>query len=189
MSSFNDYRTTLIQKRFNRSYQRAPRHITNEYIRGDEFRVIDDKGAQIGILNREDALKAAQERGVDLVLIASKAQPPVVKAIDYHKFLYQEEKKLKEGRKGQKKGGTKDVQLSLFAGEQDMERFKRKTLEFLNEGFQVRVKMPLHGRQLGKREMAINTLKEFIASLGEITIAVEPKMQGRVIFAIVVRKK
>ena len=178
----------MIKKSFNRSFH-APRHIINERIRGDKFRVISDTGEQIGVLNREQALAVAQEKGSDLVLIAPKAQPPVVKVIDYHKFLYQEEKKLKESRKGQKKGGTKDIQLSLFAGEGDVERFQRKTLEFLNEGYQVRVKMPLRGRELGKRDMALNTIKEFIVSLGEVTIAVEPKMQGRVVFAIVVRKK
>jgi translation initiation factor IF-3 len=169
--------------------QQAPRHITNERILGDEFRVIDDKGEQIGILSRVEALQIAKDRGVELVLIAPKAQPPVVKVIDYHKFLYQEEKKLKESRKGQKKGGAKDIQLSLFAGEGDMERFRKKTLEFLADGFQVRVKMPLFGRQMEKRGMAIETIKAFIASLGEVTVAVEPKMQGRVVFGIVVRKK
>lgn len=169
--------------------QQAPRHIINERILGTEFRVIDDQGEQIGILSREQALQTARDRGVELVLIAPKAQPPVVKVIDYHKFLYQEEKKLKESRKGQKKGGTKDVQLSLFAGEQDMERFRKKTLEFLNDGFQVRVKMPLFGRQMEKRTMAVEVIKQFITSLGEVTVAVEPKMQGRVVFGIVVRKK
>lgn len=176
-------------KRYNRSFQRRPRYVTNERIRGDEFRVIDEKGEQLGVMSRQDALQTARDKGIDLVLIASKAEPAVVKVIDYHKFLYQEEKKNKESKKGQKKSGTKDIKLSLFAGEQDVERFQKRAHEFLEKGYQVRIKMPLRGRELGKKQMALETVQEFVAGLGEVTAAVEPKIQGRVILAIVARKK
>lgn len=165
------------------------RHVINDHIRGEQFRLIDALGDQVGLVSRDKALAYAQEHGIDLVLIAAHAQPPVVKAIDYHKFLYQEEKKNREGRKGQKKGGTKDIQLSLFIGEQDLERLARKSQEFLAEGYQVRVKLRLKGREMGKQDMAHEHTRSFIARLGEVSLAVEPKLQGRMIMAVVVRKK
>lgn len=164
------------------------RYVINERIQGDTFRLINDQGEQIGVVSRIEALEYAKNNEVDLVLIAAHAQPQVVKAIDFHKFLYQEEKKSREGKKGQKKSGTKDIQLSLFIGEQDLERLRKKAQDFLQEGFQVRVKLPLRGRELGKQAMAHELIKKFISSLEDIMVAVEPKMQGRVIFAVVVRK-
>ena len=76
----------------------APRkfYFINFRIEAPELRVIDDKGGQIGILTKQEALNKAQETGVDLVLIAPKAVPPVAKIIDFKKFLYQEEKTLKK---------------------------------------------------------------------------------------------
>lgn len=177
-----------------RSDQRRPqqnwnKHITNERIRGEEFRLIDDQSEQIGLVNREEALAYAKEHEVDLVLIAAQAKPPVVKAIDYHKFLYQEEKKNKESKKGQKKGGTKDIQISLFIGDGDLVRLARKAQEFLTEGFQVRVKLVLHGREMGKKDMAFVLIKSFISKIEDAIVAVPPKFQGRVIFAVIVKKK
>lgn len=165
------------------------RYVLNERILGDTFRLIDEKGEQIGIHTRNEALAISRERGVDLILIAPSAQPPVVKAIDFHKFLYQEEKKNKESRKGQKKSGVKDVMLSLFIGEQDLERFQKKSLEFLEEGYQVRIKLTLKGRELGKKQMAFDLVKRFIGNLGEVMVSSEPKMQGRAIITVVSRKK
>jgi len=164
------------------------RYVTNERIQGDTFRLIDEKGEQLGMFTRAEALDYARENEVDLILIAPHAKPQVIKAIDFHKFLYQEEKKNKESKKGQKKGGTKDIQLSLFIGDQDLERLKKKTHEFLADGFQVRVKLPLRGRQLGKTDMAHQLIRSFIATIEDATVAVEPKMQGKVIMAVVVRK-
>jgi translation initiation factor IF-3 len=168
------------------SFQR--RYVTNERIQGDTFRLIDEKNEQIGVVTRAEALDYARNNEVDLILIAAHAQPQVVKAIDFHKFLYQEEKKNKESKKGQKKGGTKDVQLSLFIGEGDLERLRNKAHEFLTDGFQVRIKLLLRGRELGKIGMARELMIAFINSLEDATVAVEPKMQGKVFMAVVVRK-
>lgn len=175
--------------RFNRQ-KSTYGYILNDRILGDEFRVIDEKGEQIDVLSREAMLDYGREHNLDLILISKQARPQVVKAIDFHKFLYQQEKKQKKSKQSTSKGGTKDIKISLFIGAQDLERFKKKTLEFLEEGYQVRIKLPLKGRELGKKPMAIDKVKEFIAGLGEeATQAVEPKMQGRIVQAVVVRKK
>lgn len=161
----------------------------NYRIEAPSLRVIDEKGGQLGILSKDEALRTAQEREADLVLIAPKAQPPVAKIIDFKKFLYQEEKKQKEAKKGIKKSTTKDVMLSLFIAEGDLERIIAKGKEFLEDGNQLRMNLTLRGREIGKRDMAFDLVKRYITSLGEVNISKEPRMEGRVIRAVVARKK
>lgn len=172
-----------------------PKHQPKKYyfinyrIESPTLRVIDEKGEQIGILSKEEALKKAQEQELDLVLIAPKANPPVAKIIDFKKFLYQEEKKAKEAKKGIKKSTTKDINISLFIAEGDFLRLTNKAKEFLNEGHQVRINLTLKGREIAKKPMAFDLINKFIASLGEINIPKPPKIEGRVIRSVVAKKK
>ena len=164
-------------------------YFINFRIEALELRVIDDKGGQIGILTKQEALNKAQELGADLVLIAPKAAPPVAKIIDFKKFLYQEEKKEKDARKGIKKGVVKDVNLGLFIGKADLERMERRSKEFLSEGHQVRINLLLRGRENAKRDMAFALVNKFIVSLGEVNISKEPKLEGKILRAVVAKKK
>ncbi len=161
----------------------------NYRIEAPMLRVIDSLGKQLGVLSKQDALKQAEERDSDLVLIAEHAEPPVAKIIDFKKFLYQEEKKQKEARKGIKKSIVKDIKLSLFIGPADLQRVIQKAGEFLKAGSQVRINLTLKGREMGKKQMAFDLMKKFISELGEVNISKEPKMEGRVIRAVVARKK
>ncbi len=162
---------------------------TNYRIEAPELRVIDAEGNQVGLLKKEEAFREAQARGLDLVLIAEKAQPPVAKIIDFKKFLYQEEKKLKEAKKGIKKSIVKDIKMSLFIGPADLERLIDKSKEFLEDGSQVRLNLTLKGREVIKRDMGLELLRNFITQLGEVNISKEPRIEGRVIRAVVSRKK
>lgn len=164
-------------------------YYTNYRIEAPELRVIDQEGKQVGLLSKEEALKQAQALELDLVLIAPNAQPPVAKIIDFKKFLYQEEKKAKEAKKGIKKSIVKDVNLSLFIADADLERMQHKAEEFLSEGNQVRINLKLSGRELGKKDMAYGLMNEFIKKLGEINVSKEPRLEGRVVRAVVARKK
>ncbi len=164
-------------------------HLKNEQITAPLIRLLDEKGAQIGIVKREEAIEKAREEEKDLVMITSHAQPPIVKLIDFRKFLYQEEKKRQEAKKGVKKSTIKDIQLSLFIATGDLERLHGKAEEFLKEGFQVRVKLILRGREMGKKDMAFERINSFLASLEEASISTPPKFQGRVLLAVAVRKK
>lgn len=184
------YRPGFQRGRFH--YQPTPQHkfyITNFRIEAPELRVLDHEGKQVGVLSKEEALKTAQEQELDLVLIAPKAVPPVAKIIDFKKFLYQEEKKAKEAKKGIKKSIVKDVNLSLFIAEADLKRLEEKTQEFLKEGNQVRLNMTLKGREMGKKDMALNLMKSFITTLGEVNVSKEPRLEGRVFRAVVAKKK
>ncbi|OGK62446.1 translation initiation factor IF-3 [Candidatus Roizmanbacteria bacterium RIFOXYB2_FULL_38_10] len=174
------------------TYHRSPQRkywTVNFRITAPQLRVIDHEGKQVGVLSKDDALRIAQEKEMDLVLIAERAQPPVAKIIDFKKFLYQEEKKLKEARKGIKRSVVKDVKLSLFIGPADLERLVNKSKEFLSKGSQVRINLTLKGREMGKRDMAFDLIKKYLTSLGEINISKEPRLEGRVIRAVVARKK
>lgn len=161
----------------------------NHRIVASNLRVIDDKGGQVGVLTKEEALRKAQEMDLDLVLIAPKAQPPVAKIIDFKKFLYQEEKKSKEAKKGIKKSTTKDISLSLFIAEGDLLRLVNKAKEFLTDGHQVRINLTLRGREMGKKPMAFDLVNKFVNSLGEVNISKPPRIEGRVIRSVVAKKK
>ena len=161
----------------------------NYNIQEPTLRVIDGEGNQVGVLSKEEALRIARERELDLVLIAPKAVPPVAKITDFKKFLYQEEKKLKEAKKGIKKSIVKDIKLSLFIAQGDLERIEEKAKEFLDGGNQLRINLTLKGREMGKRDMAFDLIKKFIGSLGETTVSKEPRQEGRVVRAVLARKR
>lgn len=177
-----------MRKNFRRTESHS-RYIINERITAPFLRVIKADGSQIGILSRDEVLRKAREEELDLVLLSAHAEPPVAKLVNFKKFLYQESKKNKEAKKGVKKSLTKDVQLSLFIGPNDLERLKTKTQDFIKEGHQVRLKLPLRGRELGKKDMAFDLIKRFINALGDINVSLPPKMQGRIVFAVLSRKK
>lgn len=167
----------------------ASKYIINERIIAPELRVVDDLSKQIGILTREKALKLAKEKDVDLILIAPDAKPPVAKLIELNKFLYKEEKRLKEAKKGSKRGHIKNLQLSLFIGPADFERFVSRGKEFLSEGNQLRINLLLRGREVSKKDLGMQLIKKYISTLGELNISKEPRIEGRVISAVVSRKK
>lgn len=176
-------------RNFSRPKPQRKFYFTNFRIQAETLRVIDDQGKQIGVITKNDALKLAEEKMMDLVLIAPKAQPPVAKIIDFKKFLYQEEKKEKEARKGIKKSIVKDLKLSLFIGPADLDRMINKGKEFLDSGSQLRLNLTLKGRELGKKPMAFELIKRILTQLGDINVSKEPRMEGRVIRSVVSRKK
>jgi translation initiation factor IF-3 len=151
--------------------------------------VIDNESGLLGVMTRQEALTKAQAMGLDLVLIAPHATPPVAKIVDFKKFMYQEAKKEQEAKKGVKKSTVKDIHISLFMGEADLQRMIEKTKEFLAEGNQVRINMKLVGRQLGKITMAVDHTNAFLKQLGEVNVSKEPKIEARVVRAVVARKK
>ena len=163
-------------------------YFLNERINHQTLRVIDNNGKQIGILLKEEALNLAKNQKLDLVLIAPQAQPPVAKIIDFKKFLYQENKKAKKS-KSSSKGGTKDINLSLFIAENDLKRLVNRGAKFLKEGYQLRINLPLKGRERTKKDRAFVLIKDFINQLKEVKIAKEPHFVGSVIRAVIVKGK
>ena len=106
----------------------------------------DETGQQIGIMSRDEALKLAQEKGLDLVEFAPMAKPPVARITDYGKYIYREEKEERKQKAKQKKDALKTIRISLNASSNDLKTKAEKTEEFLNEGIKVQVELVLKGR-------------------------------------------
>jgi len=161
----------------------------NYRIPSGDVRVLDSQGKQIGVMPRDQAIQMARSQDFDLVLIAPKAFPPVAKITDFKKFLYEEEKKLKEAKKGAKKSVVKDLMLSLFIGPADFERVVKRGKEFLEDGNQLRLNLTLRGREIVKKQMAFELMNKYISLLGEMNVSKEPRLEGRVIRAVIASKK
>ena len=161
----------------------------NHNIAAETLRVIDGEGKQIGLLSKGEAISQARTAGLDLVLISANAKPPVAKITDFKKFLYHEKKKQQEAKKGIKKSVVKDIKLSLFITQADLSRLEEKGKEFLEAGNQVSINLTMRGRENSKRDMAVEVVRKYIGALGDVTVAKEPRVMGRVVRAVVARKK
>ncbi len=133
--------------------------IMNDDIRATELRVADEEG-QIGIITKAQALKLAEERGLDLVLISPQAKPPVAKIMDYSKHRYQQERKKKEAKKNQKIIDIKEVKFSCKIAENDINFKVKNAREFLEKGKYVKLRVFLRGREMSSPELGIEVLKD-----------------------------
>ena len=124
----------------------------NQEIGARELRVIGAQGENLGVLSRAEALKAAQAAGLDLIEISASAVPPVAKIADYGRFEYERSKKEKAVKAKAKTSETKEVQIKVGTGENDMLLKARKAAEWLAEGHRVRAELFLKGRYRGMDE-------------------------------------
>ena len=137
----------------------------NQEIKAPELRVIDEFGANIGVLSRDAALKLAGEKGLDLIEVVSDASPPVARIIAFDKLRYEQEKKMKAARASRKNLGSKQVQISARAAKNDLEVKAKKANEFLSEGHQLVVMMTLRGREKGNKDWAKKKMGEFLTMI------------------------
>ena len=119
----------------------------NEEIRIKEVRVVSDNGEQLGVMSSAEALDKAYAKGLDLVLIAPGATPPVCRIMDYGKFRYERDKKEKEAKKKQQTIETKEVQLSCRIDTHDFNTKANNAIRFLKGGDKVRVVLLFRGRE------------------------------------------
>ncbi|GIW62677.1 MAG: translation initiation factor IF-3 [Patescibacteria group bacterium] len=139
----------------------------------------------MGVLSKNEALRIAREQETDLVVIAEKADPPVARLIDFHKFLYKEKKRKKEEKKKSRQVEVKDLRLSLFMADADKQRIIAKAKNFLKEGHQVKFNLVLRGRENVFKDRAVNMLKEISEALNEVKLVKEPRVEGNVVRMIV----
>lgn len=152
----------------------------NEKIQVREVRLIDEKGEQRGIVATVEALEMARRAGVDLVEVSPTASPPVCKLLDYGKYRFEQEKKLREAKKKQKLVKLKEIRMQPKIEEHDL-AFKTKHIaEFLGEGFKVKVTIRFRGRELAHTERGRDVLNKVLEHLGESFIVDKtPVMEGR----------
>ncbi|MEP6710316.1 MAG: translation initiation factor IF-3 [Candidatus Saccharibacteria bacterium] len=161
----------------------------NEAIRAKELRVIGASGEQLGILPRSEALKLAEEAGVDLVEISPQADPPVAKIIDWGKYQYQKMKEQQKNRKSSKQSELKQMRFGLKIGSGDLEIKLRKIRSFLTEGHKVRIQIFYRGREMAHKELGYEMIEKITALLeDDATVEQQPQMAGRNL-SIVVRSK
>lgn len=152
----------------------------NQQITAVEVRVIGPDDKQIGVMKLKEALEKSEEEGLDLVEIAPKAKPPVVRIIELGKFRYEEEKKLKKQKKGSKTSELKEVRFSPFIAEQDYKTRLDRVNEFLDEGNKVRAVVKFKGRQMQSKKFGYDLFDRLLKDINsEINIDMEPKFLGR----------
>jgi translation initiation factor IF-3 len=137
-----------------------------------------------------EALRIAQEKGLDLVLVAADANPPVAKIMDYGRHKFETEKKLREARKKQHVVNLKELTLSYKIGEHDYQVRLRSLQKFIKEGDKVKVTIRFRGREVQHNMLASELLMRFARDVEDIAVVErEPKMEGRTLFIILSPKK
>ena len=158
----------------------------NRRIRVREVRVIADDGEQLGILPTEEALRRAEEQGLDLVEVSPTARPPVCKIMDYGRFKYQQKRKAAEAKKNQHQVEVKEVKFRPKTDKHDFDVKLSRVLRFIAEGNKVKVTIMFRGREIVHPEIGQEILVR-VAELANESAAVEsmPRMEGRQMFMIV----
>ena len=152
----------------------------NDDIRATEVRCNVDGGESLGVVSIDVAMEKANELDLDIVLIAPDAKPPVAKIMDYGKYRYQEEKKLKEQRKNQVKIVVKEIKLSVKIAENDMNFKVKHAREFLEKGFHVKFRVFLRGREMAHPEAGKEVLLRVWPMVEDLGVMEKPpKFEGR----------
>jgi translation initiation factor IF-3 len=152
----------------------------NEQIRVREVRLIQDGGERQGVMTTQEALEIAREVGLDLVEVAPQAVPPVVKILDYGKFRFENEKKVRDSKKKQKLLKLKEIRMQPKIDDHDLDFKSKHVKEFLAEGNKVKVTVRFRGRELAHTELGLDVLKDVLARIeGEYVMDKPPSMEGR----------
>jgi len=169
-----------IPRRFDRRPPERDTTRINERIRVPEVRLIGDDGQQVGVVTRDEALKYAQSRDLDLVEVAAEARPPVVRVLDYSKYKYEQEQKAKAARKHQKQVTVREIKLRPKIAENDYETKKGHVVRFLEHNDRVKVTIMFRGRETTHPERGEQLLMRLAEDVGELgTIEQRPSLDGR----------
>ena len=164
--------------------------ILNERIRAREVRLIDADGEQVGVMSKNDALRRASDEGLDLVLISPNAKPPVARVMDYGKYRFEQQKKLKESRKKSKTISVKEIRLSPTIEGNDFETKLKHVRKFLTkENAKVRVSIRFRGRAITHKELGQQVLEKMAEATSDIAnVTSKSKMEGRSMFLMLAPK-
>ena len=152
----------------------------NEQIRDKEIRLIGESGEQLGIMSSREALKLAEEAGLDLVKIAPTAKPPVCKIVDYGKYRYELARKEKDAKRKQKVIEVKDIRMSPNIDTNDLNTKVGAARKFLEKGNRVKVTLRFRGREMAHMSTSKHILDDFAQMLSDIAVVEKmPKVEGR----------
>ncbi len=152
----------------------------NQDIAVRSVRLVDAEGEMIGVVPIQDALRSAEDVGLDLVEISPNADPPVCKILDYGKFNYEAQKKKNEARKKQRVIDVKEIKLRPNIDVHDYDVKMRNARRFIGDGDKVKVTLRFRGREMAHQELGMNVLDRVREELDELAkVEQVPKMEGR----------
>ena len=162
----------------------------NEKIHVPEVRLIDADGNQVGIVSTREALRAAEESGLDLVEISPTASPPVCRIMDYGKFLFELSKKQSEAKKKQKQIQIKELKFRPTTEDGDYQVKLRNLIRFLNHGDKVKITLRFRGREMAHQEIGMKILERLQADTAEFAVVEQhAKREGRQLLMVLSPKK
>jgi translation initiation factor IF-3 len=154
-------------------------------IRAPEVRVISADGEQVGILPLKEAVRLAEEQGMDLVEVAANATPPVCRVMNYGKYKYQQSKRTHDARKHQTVIQVKEVKLRPRTEEHDFDFKLRHAKRFLEEGNKVKLSVLFRGREMAYPEFGTKIINRFIEEVKDLVVVEQyPRLEGRNMVAI-----
>lgn len=152
-----------------------------------EVRLVDSEGAQVGVLPTQEAIRRAEEAGMDLVEISPNAKPPVCRVMDYGKYTFQQSKKLSAAKKKQKQVQVKEVKFRPGTDIGDYNVKLRKIIAFLERGDKVKISLRFRGREMQHKELGMDLMQRLKADMPEGTsVEQEPKFEGRQMSMVIV---
>ncbi len=161
----------------------------NKFIRAKEVFVIDADGTQRGVMKTYDAINLAEDQGLDLVEVSPNANPPVCKVLDFGKYRYEQEKRLREAKKNQTIIKMKEIRMQPKIERHDLVTKSKAIAQFLNEGNKVKVSIRFRGRELAHTELGKVVLDKILAELVEMEVPYNvdrrAMMEGRMMSMIV----
>jgi translation initiation factor IF-3 len=134
----------------------------------------------IGVISNREALNIASEKGLDLVKVSPNANPPVCKILDYGKFRYEENRRLKEAKKKQKTIVIKEIRMSVRVEEHDLDVKAKNCRKFLEKGDRVKATVRFRGREMAYTDAGVVLLNKFADKVSEVgDVEKKPKLEGR----------
>lgn len=149
------------------------------------MRVISADGEQLGIMSRDEALSLAEQKNLDLVCIAPKAEPPVCKILDYGKYRFEQQKKAKEAKRNQKVTEVKALRLSPVIDIGDFDTKVKQVTKWISEGNKVKIDMRFRGRMMTRQDVGKKVMDNFITALSEVaTVDKQPNLEGNTLSCV-----
>ena len=157
--------------------------IINNKIRAREVRLIGKNGEQIGVVSRDEALKIAEQDGLDLALVSPNAKPPVARVLDHGKYRYEQQKREQEQRRNQKVVNVKEIRLSPTIDDHDFDTKLRQGRRFIENGDKVKVAIRFRGRAITHKDIGREVLDRFAEGMMDVAkLESRARMEGRNMF-------
>ena len=161
----------------------------NGQIRAKEVQLIGDNGEKLGVLTLKEAIAQAEEKKLDLVLVAPRGNPPVCKIMNYGKYKFEQAKKEKEAKKKQKVVEIKEIRITPNIGEHDFSFKAKNARKFIEEGNKLKITVRFKGREVNNSNLGEEVLNRFIENLSDIAnVDRKPKLEGRNMFIMLSKK-